>query len=484
MRNAAARFSFQGKLQDEFQCMLQRILSMLLFLSLQSVPAFSHAHDCDWPFKTPVTITNSTGSTLTNYQTRVNINAATLQSGYIWSADGADLRVLDQDDTTELTFFVESWNAVSKTAIIWVTVPSMTAFATRNVFLVYGNERVSAGGSATLVFGNAGIKFHTKQSTVNPGSRAQAENSFAAASSPAGYGCKFITNFTGVNNAAQFGPPTRNSDIAYFSESWFPVTAAEEGTWSFRYGADFGNGGGLYVDDIALEEQWNDDLWWANNWNNAAEILEGSITLTEGYHSIRILGFEGCCDGGVTVQFRKPGGAYQTFSTANLDIRSRQCGASEPQVAFAAGSVCPTDMNVDKIIQAVSGVVNTVPTPGVDPGNVVTYEVTVASQGPGPSRNVLVEDELPEFTAFSINAYGGGVPFTCVSGCSAAQGQARLGAPQYSDDNGATWTYVLQSGAQGANAGYDAAVTHFRVPIENMIYGGEDIVLRYQVRVR
>lgn len=141
-------------------------------------------------------------------------------------------------------------------------------------------------------------------------------------------------------------------------------------------------------------------------------------------------------------------------------------------------------MNVDKVIQAIAGVVNTVPLPGVDPGNIVTYEVTVESQGPGPSRNVLVEDNLGKFVAVSMDAYGSNQPFSCVSGCGLAQGQANLGAPQYSSDDGATWGYTLQSGGGGAPARFDANVTRFLVPIENMIYGGEDVVLRYQVRVQ
>tara|TARA_R110002073_G_scaffold84612_8_gene201907 strand:- start:11812 stop:13215 length:1404 start_codon:yes stop_codon:yes gene_type:complete len=456
------------------------VLSALLTLTWQ----LAAAHDCDWPFKTPVTISNTTGGTLTNYQARVNISAATLHGNYVWSADGSDLRVLDQDDTTELTFYIERWDAGSNTAIIWVTVPSMTAFADRVVYLVYGNERVASAASATLTFGNIGIKFHTKQSSVDPTNRTQAENAFAASTSPNGYGCKFITNFTGINNSGEFGPPNRSTNIAFSSESWFLVGAGEEGLWSFRYGADFGRGGGLYVDDAPLEEQWNDDLWWANNWDAADEVLEGSVNLLPGYHSLRILGFEGGNDGGVTVQFRKPGGAYQALTTAALDLRSRQCGTSEPTVAFAAGSVCPTDMNVDKVIQAIAGVVNTVPLPGVDPGNIVTYEVTIESQGPGPSRNVLVEDNLGKFVAVSMDAYGSNQPFSCVSGCGLAQGQANLGAPQYSSDDGATWGYTLQSGGGGAPARFDANVTRFLVPIENMIYGGEDVVLRYQVRVQ
>gem|GEM_PF-2608463 len=173
------------------------------------------------------------------YQILLTLTVADFQSDYNWSNEGQDLRVLAQNDVTELPYFIESWDGGAETARIW-------------------------------------------------------------------------------------------------PESFFEVASGEAGVWSFRYGADFGRGGGLYVNDVALEEERNDDLWWAFNWNAASEVLEGSITLTEGYHKLEAIGFEGCCDGGITIQYRKPGGNYQTFQTSTTNVVSRKCPVRDPAVGFGA----------------------------------------------------------------------------------------------------------------------------------------------------
>ncbi|EDY86332.1 hypothetical protein GP5015_1806 [gamma proteobacterium HTCC5015] len=268
----------------------------------------------------------------------------------------------------------------------------------------------------------------------------------------------------------------------YFSEAWFPVGSGEEGIWTFRFGGDFGYGGGLYVDDQVIDEDWANNLWWANNWGSPS-VVQGSISLTQGYHSIRIIGFEDCCDGGATVQFRKPGGAYQAWNTTNLDIRSRQCHAREPTVSFGANSLCAADMTVDKSVHAIEGVVNMELNPGASPGNTVTYEIQLDSVGPGPAISSVIVDDMANFTALRLDTYGAGQPFSCVSGCGAGQGEPQLGAPEYSDDNGATWTYTPVSGGGGAPANYDANVTHWRIAINNPIQAGESVAIRFDASI-
>ena len=168
-----------------------------------------------------------------------------------------------------------------------------------------------------------GTKFHTRGSTVNPANRTQAETGFANGQNVAGYGCASPDAFVTINNSGTFGPPNNTNNIATFVEVFFEVTAGQAGVWEFRYGADFGLGGGLHVDDVALEEDWNNDLWWNNNWNTASEVLQGSINLGVGIHSLRILGFEDCCDGGLTAQFRRRGGPWQDLTTTNVPLRAR-----------------------------------------------------------------------------------------------------------------------------------------------------------------
>ena len=112
-------------------------------------------------------------------------------------------------------------------------------------------------------------------------------------------------NFSGLNNQALGGS---NGDFGWCVSGIIEVTEATQGNWRFRYGADFGRGGHLYVSGQALEEDWNDDLWWAGSYANTGETLSGPITLAPGWHRYEALGFEGCCDGPAGFQARPPGG--------------------------------------------------------------------------------------------------------------------------------------------------------------------------------
>lgn len=315
---------------------------MLLVMLLLGNPANAY-WNCLWPFQTRFDIKENSGSTQTNYQIKITLTSSSLHSAYAWTNTGFDLRIIDSDDSTPLEFWIESWNQSAKTATIWVRFPSLTASATRSIYFYYGNNNAPTLANVPLTFVEPGIKFHTRNSTADPNNKTTAFTAFNnATDGKNGYGCKFITDFTGINNQTSF-PSGKNSDFGAYSESYFEVKSGEAGIWGIRYGADFGRGGALYVDDVALEEDWNRDLWWNNSWTNA-DRLEGSINLAVGYHKLEVLGFEGCCDGGITVQFRKPNGNWTTFSTSNIDIRSRHCPITEPSITNMGHTVCQIDL--------------------------------------------------------------------------------------------------------------------------------------------
>ncbi|MFY0701695.1 MAG: CCXG family PEP-CTERM protein [Bermanella sp.] len=325
-----------------------RICFVLCLVILFS--ASTHARQsCDWPFRTSVNIKENSGSNLSDYQVKLNINSSSFDSRYNWSSEGVDLRIFDSNDTSPLEFWIENWNQAAKTATVWVRFPAsapLIANANRNIFLYYGNTAATALANVPFTFVEPGIKFHTRRVTQDPSSYNDAQTIFNNGNdNNPNYGCTFITNFSNVTNGGLFGGKT--NFIAY-SETFFEVKAGENGNWRFRYGADFGWGGGLYVNGAPLDEKWGDDLWWANNWNNSSEILEGRINLDPGYHKLEIIGGEPGNDGGITVQFNKPGGnnstPWTTFSTGNIDIRSRACPVAEPTVTFGAHDVCGIDL--------------------------------------------------------------------------------------------------------------------------------------------
>jgi len=327
--------------------MLRHVFLLLITLTI-SLPSLAR-QSCEWPFRTQINVqeNSSSGSQLTNYQVKFELTATDLSPDYNWSSGGNDLYIYDTDDSTELEFWVDNWNSSTKQATVWVRFPTLDIGQVRPIYFYYGNDSAAAAGDVPFTFTNPGIKFHTRSSSSNPNNLSQALIAFDASNDQdARYGCGFITNFTGITNRSQFG--NGNSNFAAFSESYFLVAAGEAGRWEFRYGADFGNGGGLYVDGNALEEQWRDNLWWANRWNRANEVLQGRINLTEGYHKLEVLGFEDCCDGGITVQFKKPGGNWTTFSTSSIDIRSRACPLEqEPTYSIISHDVCSIDLGFD-----------------------------------------------------------------------------------------------------------------------------------------
>ncbi|MEM7259965.1 MAG: CCXG family PEP-CTERM protein, partial [Pseudomonadota bacterium] len=246
---------------------------------------------------------------------------------YALSSDGYDLLVVDSDDSTELEFFVEHWDSAAREARVSINVPLLSP-TPRTVYLYYGTATGTytappiPSGDAPATFVESGWRMHTRNTTLDPTNEQEARSEFADIDDNiSGFGCTAIDTLNGRNNRNTFSGP--NGNFALLAETHFYVEVP--GLWSFRMGSDFGLGGGLYVDGVALDERWNDDLWWALNWNNA-DVLVGSIFLQSGYHHIEALGYEGCCDGTVNVQYRSAASTvWRDLDNDNLPLYGRSC---------------------------------------------------------------------------------------------------------------------------------------------------------------
>lgn len=114
------------------------------------------------------------------------------------------------------------------------------------------------------------------------------------------------------------------------------------------------------------------------------------------------------------------------------------------------------------------------------PGDVFAWSVFVSNPAHAPAEGVVVRGGL-DGVALELAAFGGS-PFLLVQG-TPASGLA-LGTPQYSSDGGVTWTYTPVSGGGGAPAGFDANVTHWRIPMAgSMASHGASFEVFYRVRV-
>lgn len=136
-----------------------------------------------------------------------------------------------------------------------------------------------------------------------------------AIANPAAYkGSKSVAVYDNLSVKNYFGGI---SNYAFESTINFGVTAAQAGTWNFRTGVDFGYGGALFVDGVALGYNTH-DMWWANNYGAANGSLQGAINLAAGNHIVKIYGLEGCCDGAMQAQFKAANAAaYTTFAASD-----------------------------------------------------------------------------------------------------------------------------------------------------------------------
>jgi uncharacterized repeat protein (TIGR01451 family) len=107
------------------------------------------------------------------------------------------------------------------------------------------------------------------------------------------------------------------------------------------------------------------------------------------------------------------------------------------------------------------------------PGQDVTYSIVATASGNSNATSIAVVDSIPGETGLRL----GSVTFN--------PGTTSLTATvSYSNDGGATWTYLPVSGACGASTGYDYCVTHVRWTLAGVIQPAQTFTLGVRVRVK
>jgi hypothetical protein len=105
--------------------------------------------DLAWSYRSSAAITNTSGTNLTDFQVQVILPGSFDFSKAM--SNGADLRVTDSDGTTQLPFWIESWNAQNALASIWVRVPSIPTSGW-TIYLYYGNPAATGASSGDATF--------------------------------------------------------------------------------------------------------------------------------------------------------------------------------------------------------------------------------------------------------------------------------------------------------------------------------------------
>ena len=105
-----------------------------------------------WDWQREVTISNGSGSALTDFQVKIDLSSLTPSFDFSHAkGDGSDLRITDADEETEIPFWIEKWDSTAQEAIIWVKVPSIPVSGS-TIYLYYGNTLASTMSNGTATF--------------------------------------------------------------------------------------------------------------------------------------------------------------------------------------------------------------------------------------------------------------------------------------------------------------------------------------------
>ncbi len=70
--------------------------------------------------------------------------------------------------------------------------------------------------------------------------------------------------------------------------------------------------------------------------------------MTPGEHKLEIIGAEDGADGGLTIQFKEPGGAWVLFNDTNITMRSQSCPTVFHTLQYGSHDVCSVDLHFNK----------------------------------------------------------------------------------------------------------------------------------------
>lgn len=97
-----------------------------------------------WRYRNTINVTDRTGISKTNFPIRIEIQGNnSSHTNYIdfslVKPSGDDIRFTKTDSVIFFTYGIESWDASSKVARIWLLIDSLPAFGTVPLFLYYDN---------------------------------------------------------------------------------------------------------------------------------------------------------------------------------------------------------------------------------------------------------------------------------------------------------------------------------------------------------
>ncbi len=128
--------------------MTKIIVSILLALFAVVTPA-SAWWNADWKYRKQVTIdTSPSGVNMSGPVGRTVVLVRLTQGNFSFdqaAKNGADLRIIDGDDKTPLKYHIESFDAATGMANVWVEVPQLNGGEKKQLWVYFGNANAPVG---------------------------------------------------------------------------------------------------------------------------------------------------------------------------------------------------------------------------------------------------------------------------------------------------------------------------------------------------
>ncbi|MFH1235028.1 MAG: DUF2341 domain-containing protein [Candidatus Diapherotrites archaeon] len=104
--------------------------------------------DMNWGRRKKIVFNNAGQSAKNDYSILLRLNSGNFHF-FETQSDGRDLRFIDDDNSTQLDYFIDTFSRSQQDAVIWVKVPQINAGSTTDhIWMYYSNSRADANQSA------------------------------------------------------------------------------------------------------------------------------------------------------------------------------------------------------------------------------------------------------------------------------------------------------------------------------------------------
>ena len=135
---------------------MTRFLLILLGLMVVAAAPANAWWNKDWKYRKAVMVdTSPSGVNLSGAIGRTVVLVRLHSGNFTFTdsaANGADLRIVDTDDKTPLSYHIEQFDPTTGIAAIWVSVPALTGGEKKQLWLYFGNANAPAGEDVAGTF--------------------------------------------------------------------------------------------------------------------------------------------------------------------------------------------------------------------------------------------------------------------------------------------------------------------------------------------